>query len=108
MGEVEKCQLLIGQRVEAKRALSREERQVLKGGNSNTSRNFRGVGNTRTKKIFVGGLPPTLSEEGFCHYFEAYGTVTDVVIMYNQQTNRPRGFGFISFDSENAVDRVLH
>ncbi|KAL0414260.1 UNVERIFIED_CONTAM: Heterogeneous nuclear ribonucleoprotein 1 [Sesamum radiatum] len=33
--------------------------------------------------------------------------VTDVVIMYDQQTNRPRGFGFISFDSEDAVDRVL-
>ncbi|KAL0414259.1 UNVERIFIED_CONTAM: Heterogeneous nuclear ribonucleoprotein 1 [Sesamum radiatum] len=41
-------------------------------------------------------------------YFEAYGMVTDVVIMYDQQTNRPRGFGFISFDSEDAVDRVLH
>ncbi|KAL2530841.1 RNA-binding (RRM/RBD/RNP motif) family protein [Forsythia ovata] len=97
-----------GRTVEAKRALSREEQQVSKGGNSNTSRNFGGVGNTRTKKIFVGGLPPTLSEEGFRHYFEAYGTVTDVVIMYDQQTNRPRGFGFISFDSEDAVDRVLH
>jgi len=28
--------------------------------------------------------------------------------MYNQQTNRPCGFGFISFDSEEAVNRVLH
>lgn len=62
----------------------------------------------RTKKIFVGGLPPTLSEDGFRQYFESYGVVTDVVIMYDQQTNRPRGFGFISFDSEDAVDRVLH
>ncbi|CAA2978078.1 heterogeneous nuclear ribonucleo 1-like [Olea europaea subsp. europaea] len=97
-----------GRTVEAKRALSREEQQVSKGGNPNTSRNFGGVGNTRTKKIFVGGLPPILSEDGFRDYFEAYGTVTDVVIMYDQQTNRPRGFGFISFDSEDAVDRVLH
>ncbi|PWA56442.1 DNA-binding domain-containing protein [Artemisia annua] len=64
--------------VEAKRALSREEQQVSKAGN------------------------------GFRQYFEAYGQVTDVVVMYDQQTNRPRGFGFISFDSEDAVDRVLH
>ena len=62
----------------------------------------------KTKKIFVGGLPPTLSEEGFRKYFEAYGSVTDVVVMYDQNTQRPRGFGFISFDSEDAVDRVLH
>ncbi|KAI3523680.1 hypothetical protein L1887_01996 [Cichorium endivia] len=103
-----------GRTVEAKRALSREEQQVSKAGNPNAGRSFSGGGGggggggTRTKKIFVGGLPPTLSEEGFRQYFETYGQVTDVVVMYDQQTNRPRGFGFISFDSEDAVDRVLH
>lgn len=98
-----------GRTVEAKRALSREEQQVSKAGNANAGRSFGGGGgNTRTKKIFVGGLPPTLSEDGFRQYFEAYGQVTDIVVMYDQQTNRPRGFGFISFDSEDAVDRVLH
>ncbi|XP_073287959.1 heterogeneous nuclear ribonucleoprotein 1-like [Primulina huaijiensis] len=96
-----------GRTVEAKRALSRDE-QVSKVGNPGGARNSGGGGSIRTKKIFVGGLPPTLSEDGFRRYFEAYGMVTDVVIMYDQQTNRPRGFGFISFDSEEAVDRVLH
>ncbi|KAK0579096.1 hypothetical protein LWI29_020992 [Acer saccharum] len=62
-----------------------------------------GGGNFKTKKIFVGGLPPTLTEDGFRQYFESYGHVTDVVV-----TQRPRGFGFITFDSEDAVDRVLH
>ena len=62
----------------------------------------------RTKKIFVGGLPPNLTEEGFREYFETYGHVADVVVMYDQNTGRPRGFGFISFDNEDAVDRVLH
>ncbi|KAL8481074.1 hypothetical protein ACS0TY_027021 [Phlomoides rotata] len=97
-----------GRTVDAKKALSREEQQVSKVGNFGGARNFGGGGGMRTKKIFVGGLPPTLSEDGFRQYFEAYGAVTDVVIMYDQQTNRPRGFGFISFDSEDAVDRVLH
>ncbi|GFQ08766.1 heterogeneous nuclear ribonucleoprotein 1, partial [Phtheirospermum japonicum] len=94
-----------GRTVEAKKALSRDE-QVSKVGNSCVSRNFGGGGDARTKKIFVGGLPPTLNEDGFRQYFEAYSMVTDVVIMYDQQTNRLRGFGFISFDSEEAVDRV--
>lgn len=97
-----------GRTVEAKRALSREEQQVSKTGNPSTGRSFGSGGGTRTKKIFVGGLPATLSDDTFRNYFEAYGTVTDVVIMFDQQTNRPRGFGFISFDSEDAVDRVLH
>lgn len=95
--------------VEAKRALSREEQQTsARVGNLNPGRNSGNGGNVRTKKIFVGGLPPTLTEEGFQEYFEAYGHVTDVVVMYDQNTGRPRGFGFISFDSEEAVDSVLH
>ncbi|XP_057486660.1 heterogeneous nuclear ribonucleoprotein 1-like [Actinidia eriantha] len=101
--------VLDGRTVEAKRALSREEQQTSsRTGNVNNARTFGSGGNYRTKKIFVGGLPPTLSEEEFRQYFEAYGNVTDVVVMYDQQTQRPRGFGFISFDSEDAVDRVLH
>ncbi|OWM70507.1 heterogeneous nuclear ribonucleoprotein 1-like [Punica granatum] len=98
-----------GRTVEAKRALSREEQQTnVRSGVANAGRSA-GVGGTiRTKKIFVGGLPSTLTEEEFRQYFETYGTVTDVVVMYDQNTQRPRGFGFISFESEDAVDRVLH
>ncbi|XP_057963549.1 heterogeneous nuclear ribonucleoprotein 1-like [Malania oleifera] len=94
--------------VDAKRALSREEHLISRPGNSNAGKTSEGGGNFRTRKIFVGGLPPTLTEEGFRQYFESYGHVTDVVVMYDQNTQRPRGFGFISFDSEDAVDGVLH
>ncbi|KAJ4955968.1 hypothetical protein NE237_012751 [Protea cynaroides] len=98
-----------GRTVEAKRALSREEQHTSsRSGNPTSGRNLGTGGNIRTKKIFVGGLPPTLSEDGFRQYFESYGDVTDVVVMYDQTTQRPRGFGFISFDTEEAVDRVLH
>ncbi|GAV81395.1 RRM_1 domain-containing protein, partial [Cephalotus follicularis] len=98
-----------GRTVEAKRALSKEEQQSsTRSGSFNTGRSTGGGGNIKTKKIFVGGLPATLTEEGFRQYFEVYGQVTDVVIMYDQNTQRPRGFGFISFDTEEAVDMVLH
>ncbi|CAL0316734.1 unnamed protein product [Lupinus luteus] len=100
-----------GRTVDAKRAFSREDQQFSgnsRAGNPNSSTHSGNGGNTKTKKIFVGGLPPTLSEEQFRQYFETYGNVTDVVVMYDQSTGRPRGFGFISFDTEDAVDRVLH
>ncbi|GAV82909.1 RRM_1 domain-containing protein [Cephalotus follicularis] len=96
-----------GRTVEAKRALSREEQQTSsRSGNLNAGRGGS-AGNFKTKKIFVGGLPSTLTEEGFRQYFENYGHVTDVVVMYDQNTQRPRGFGFITFDTEDAVDMVL-
>lgn len=98
-----------GRTVEAKRALSREEQQTSsRTGSFNPGRTSGGGGNFKTKKIFVGGLPSSLTEDGFRQYFESYGQVTDVVIMYDQNTQRPRGFGFITFDTEDAVDRVLH
>ncbi|GFS30450.1 RNA-binding (RRM/RBD/RNP motifs) family protein [Actinidia rufa] len=61
----------------------------------------------RTRKIFVGGLPSTITESDFKKYFEQFGTITDVVVMYDHNTQRPRGFGFITYDSEDAVDKVL-
>lgn len=102
--------IIDGRTVEAKRALSREEQHsTSRTGNSNAN---SGAGSSgvyfKTKKIFVGGLPSTLTEKEFRQYFESYGHVTDVVIIYDQNTQRPRGFGFISFDTEDAVDGVLH
>lgn len=48
-----------------------------------------------------------LLAEDFRSYFENFGTITDVVVMYDHQTQRPRGFGFISFDQESSVETVM-
>ncbi|KAL0443019.1 UNVERIFIED_CONTAM: Heterogeneous nuclear ribonucleoprotein 1 [Sesamum latifolium] len=64
-------------------------------------------GPARTKKIFVGGLASTVTESDFKRYFDQFGMITDVVVMYDHNTQRPRGFGFITYDSEEAVDKVL-
>lgn len=65
-------------------------------------------GNThRTKKIFVGGLSSNTTEEEFKSYFERFGRTTDVVVMHDGVTNRPRGFGFVTYDSEDSVEVVM-
>eukprot|EP00121_Abeoforma_whisleri_P011279 Awhi_evm1s10402 len=55
----------------------------------------------KVKKIFVGGLALTTTEKMLKEYFGEYGTVTDAVLMYDQMTQRPRGFGFVSFETED-------
>nr|TKS12178.1 hypothetical protein D5086_0000067640 [Populus alba] len=92
-----------------KRALSREEQHTSsRTGSFNGGRGSGGAGDFRTKKIFVGGLPSTVTEDVFPSiFFKVMVIVNDVVVMYDQQTQRPRGFGFITFDSEDAVDNVL-
>uniref|UniRef100_A0A0E0E751 RRM domain-containing protein n=1 Tax=Oryza meridionalis TaxID=40149 RepID=A0A0E0E751_9ORYZ len=63
--------------------------------------------NYASKKVFIGGLRDNITEEEFKTYFESFGTVTDVVVIYDSMTNRSRGFGFVTFDSEEAVRKVI-
>mmetsp|Transcript_9345 Transcript_9345/g.15185 ORF Transcript_9345/g.15185 Transcript_9345/m.15185 type:complete len:246 (-) Transcript_9345:301-1038(-) len=60
----------------------------------------------KTRKIFVGGLPPDVTEDDFKKYFEYYGNVVEAKIMTDGMTGKPRGFGFITFDSEEVVDKI--
>jgi len=58
-------------------------------------------------KIFVGGLPRNCSEEAFTQYFEQFGQITDVVVMKDRETGESRGFGFVTYDSAEVVDKVM-
>ncbi|KAL2466929.1 RNA-binding (RRM/RBD/RNP motif) family protein [Abeliophyllum distichum] len=102
---VKEKHMIDGRTVEAKKAVPRDDQHLMYR-NSSNSQGSPGPG--RTKKIFVGGLASTVTESDFKNYFDQFGTITDVVVMYDHNTQRPRGFGFITYDSEDAVDRVLH
>ncbi|GJX13168.1 heterogeneous nuclear ribonucleoprotein 1 [Tanacetum coccineum] len=93
-----------GRMVEAKKAVPRDDQSTISR-NSGSIQGSPTLG--RTRKIFVGGLASTVTETDFKRYFEQFGAITDVVVMYDHSTQRPRGFGFITFDSEEAVDKVL-
>ncbi|KAG8636975.1 heterogeneous nuclear ribonucleoprotein 1 [Manihot esculenta] len=97
--------MIDGRTVEAKKAVPRDDQHIL---NRNASSIHGSPGPGHTKKIFVGGLASTVTDSDFKKYFEQFGNITDVVVMYDHNTQRPRGFGFITYDSEDAVDRVLH
>ncbi|KAL3614788.1 hypothetical protein CASFOL_040449 [Castilleja foliolosa] len=104
---VKEKHIIDGRTVEAKKAVPRDD-QNLTNRNSGSNNVQGSPGPGRTKKIFVGGLASTVTETDFKNYFSQFGTITDVVVMYDHNTQRPRGFGFITYDSEDAVDRVLH
>ncbi|KAL2454392.1 P-loop containing nucleoside triphosphate hydrolase superfamily protein [Abeliophyllum distichum] len=98
--------------VEVKKAIPRSEqqqnRQQHDRGWSWNSRTYCRINDkVSSKKIFVGGLSADLTKEEFQRYFEKFGRTTDVVVMYDNVTHRPRGFGFITFDSEDCVEEVM-
>jgi len=90
--------ILDGRTLDIKKAISREEAP-------------RGPGTGKlileSKKIFVGGLDLTVTEADFREYFAKFGEITDAVVMVDKETDRSRGFGFVTFTTEQAVKDVL-
>lgn len=60
----------------------------------------------KTKKIFVGGVSQDTSADEVKAYFNQFGKVEETVMLMDQQTKRHRGFGFVTFENEDVVDRV--
>jgi RNA recognition motif-containing protein len=51
------------------------------------------------KRIYVGNLPYTATEDELRDLFAAYGTVDSVNLITDRETGRPRGFGFVDMES---------
>jgi len=61
----------------------------------------------RSNKLFVGGIAPETSESEFRAYFEKFGHVSDAVIMVDHISGRSRGFGFVTFESEESAESCM-
>lgn len=86
--EVVKTQhILDGKVIDPKRAIPREEQD-------------------KTGKIFVGGIGADVRPKEFEEFFAQWGTIIDAQLMLDKDTGRSRGFGFVTYDSPDAVDRV--
>ncbi|CDO95417.1 unnamed protein product [Kluyveromyces dobzhanskii CBS 2104] len=86
--EVVKTQhILDGKVIDPKRAIPREEQD-------------------KTGKIFVGGIGPDVRPKEFEEFFSQWGSIIDAQLMLDKDTGRSRGFGFITYDTPDAVDRV--
>nr|CCA20211.1 conserved unknown protein putative [Albugo laibachii Nc14] len=107
---LEESHTIDGRTVEVKRAIPRDK--TASGPSDVRSSGAHGRGNsggviTESKKVFVGGLPPSVTEQDFRRYFEEFGRITDAVVMFDRETQRSRGFGFVTFEEEGAVAEVI-
>lgn len=58
-------------------------------------------------KVFIGGLSWETTGEKLRAYFENYGVVREAFVSYNRNNGRPRGFGFVVFESPDVADKVV-
>lgn len=58
-------------------------------------------------KIFVGGLSWGITDELLQQAFDPYGQVSEAIVITDRDTNRSRGFGFVTFaDSASAQEAI--
>lgn len=59
-------------------------------------------------KVFVGGLLYATGHESLRKFFEKFGAVHSAEVIYNRETKRSRGFGFVIFKEAKTVAEVLY
>ncbi|MCP3963074.1 MAG: RNA-binding protein [bacterium] len=59
------------------------------------------------KRIYVGNLPFTATDDEVRELFGEFGTVTSVSLITDRETGRPRGFGFVEMEDDNAADEAI-
>ena len=50
--------------------------------------------------LFVGGLPFTITEDELNTMFSEHGTISNIKIPLDRETNRSRGFAFVEFEND--------
>ena len=61
-----------------------------------------------SKRLYVGNLPFTATEEEIRNLFEAEGRkVENVSVISDRETGRPRGFAFVEMSTQNDADTAV-
>ena len=58
-------------------------------------------------KLFVGGLSWNTDENGLKNAFEKFGAVSEAKIIFDRETGRSRGFGFVTFDQKDDASEAV-
>lgn len=78
--------ILDGKLIDPKRAIPRDEQEKI-------------------GKVFVGGVASDVTTEDFREHFSQFGNIIDSQLMINKDTGKSRGYGFVTYDSADAVER---
>ena len=58
-----------------------------------------------SKKIYVGNMPFSCTEDQLRDLFAQHGTVTSVSVISDRDTGRPRGFAFV--EMSDGADKAI-
>ncbi len=59
------------------------------------------------KKIYVGNLSYNTEEDRLADHFAQFGTVLSARIIFDRDTNRSKGFGFVEMEDAEAAEAAI-
>lgn len=58
-------------------------------------------------KLFVGSLPYSTTDEELSEAFSAVGTVVSAKVIFDRDTQRSKGFGFVEMGSDEEAQSAI-
>ncbi|MEM4367183.1 MAG: RNA-binding protein [Candidatus Anstonellales archaeon] len=60
-----------------------------------------------SKKLYVGNLPFSVTQDQLKEMFSSYGSVSEAIVISDRMSGRSKGFGFVTFDEDAAADKAM-
>ena len=61
-----------------------------------------------SKKIYVGNLSYKVTEDDLKDLFAEFGTITEINVITDRETGRPRGFAFVEMESDDEATKAIN
>lgn len=86
---------------------ARRENSNFRGENTNFRGPRGGANLNSTNRIYVGNLSWGVDDLALETLFSEQGKVTEARVIYDRETGRSRGFGFVTYNSAEEVNRAI-
>ncbi|CAO2161980.1 unnamed protein product [Urochloa humidicola] len=74
---------------------------------SRVERPPRQIGSSSSFRVYVGNLPWQVDDSRLVQMFSEHGKVVDARVVYDRETGRSRGFGFVTMATRDELDDAI-
>jgi RNA recognition motif-containing protein len=60
-----------------------------------------------SKRLFVGGLPYSITSSQLEEMFSKIGTVVSAIVITDRDTGQSKGFGFVEMEKDEEADKAI-
>jgi len=58
-------------------------------------------------KLYIGNLAFSVTEEALKKAFSEFGEIEEATVIVDKFSNRPKGFGFVTFSNDEAAKKAI-